>query len=119
LFEYLSNSLEFGIWNEYIGMSEPMSKSEAFSFWRNAVLPLYCSDMEFTNRLFEFAEIELFSRAEIIQCMCEINSEVNFDLFSRLNVDLEYIIKEFKNDSLLLYKILKKFNIINKMVESF
>lgn len=115
LLEYISDSLEFGIWNEYIGM-EPMSKSDAFSFWKNAILPLFCSDMEFTNRLVEFAEIELFSRAEIIQCMCEINSEVNSDLLSILNIDLEYIFKEFKDDSLVLFKILRKLNISEKMI---
>jgi len=116
LFEYLSQSLEFGIWNEYIGMSEPMSKSDAFSFWKNALLPLFCSDCEFTNRLVELAEIDFFSKAEIIQCLCDIHTQVNSDLLSILGVDLEYIINEFKNDSLLFFKILKKLNVSEEII---
>ncbi len=115
LLEYISDFLEFGIWNEYIGMV-PMSKSGAFSFWKNAILPLFCSDVEFTNRVVEFADIELFSRAEIIQCFCEINSEIKSDLLSLLKIDSEYLFKEFKDDSIMLYKILKKLNFSEEMI---
>jgi len=111
LLEFISEFLEVGIWNDYIGMDRPMSKLDAYSFWKNPVLPLFCSDLEFTNRLVELTEIELFSKAEIIQCVCEINSEINSDFLSILNIDLVYITKEFKNDSLSLFKILKKLNI--------
>lgn len=116
ILEYISSSLEFGIWNEYIGMLSPMSKADAYSFWKNALLPLFCSDCEFTNRLVELAEIDFFSKTEIIQCLCDLHTEVNSDLLSILGVDLEYIINEFKNDSLLFFKILKKLNVSEEMI---
>jgi hypothetical protein len=92
-------------------MSGLMSDVDLLRFYNTIILPFLCNIKESKAKQLELVDMGILTKIEILRCECEIKVSVENDILNWLNVDIDYIFDNLKNDSIILFNILKKLSI--------